>query len=76
MFRAALKPQSFPLPAAYRNDFHKSLHPDLSVERLALFRKQIDFLLLHGFLERDFDLAEWTDHRPLENARRLLAQSA
>jgi ABC-type nitrate/sulfonate/bicarbonate transport system substrate-binding protein len=61
--------------AAYRNDFHKSLHPDLSSERLALFRKQIDFLLLHGFLERDFDLAEWTDHRPLENARKLLAQS-
>ena len=61
--------------AAYRNDFHKSLHPDLSTERLALFRKQIDFLLLHGFLERDVDLEEWTDHRPLQNARRLLAHS-
>ncbi|WP_129774428.1 ABC transporter substrate-binding protein [Peristeroidobacter soli] len=60
--------------AAYRNDFHKSLHPDLSPERLALFRKQIDFLLLHGFLERDFDLEEWTDRRPLENARKLLEQ--
>lgn len=61
--------------AAYRNEFHKSLHPDLSPARLALFRKQIDFLLLHGFLERDFDLQEWTDHRPLENARKLLAQA-
>lgn len=61
--------------SAYRNDFHKSLHPDLSPERLALFRKQIDFLLLHGFLERDFDLEEWTDRRPLENARKLLAES-
>jgi 2'-hydroxybiphenyl-2-sulfinate desulfinase len=50
------------------------LHPDLSVERLALFRKQIDFLLLHGFLERDFDLTQWTDHRPLQRARELLAE--
>jgi len=60
--------------AAYRNQFHKSLHPDLSAERLALFRKQIDFLLLHGFLERDFDLAQWADHRPLQRARELLAE--
>lgn len=61
--------------AAYRNDFHKFLHPELSPERLTLFRRQIDFLLLHGFLERDFDLEEWTDRRPLENARNLLLQS-
>jgi len=51
---------------AYRNDFHKSLHPSLSDERLELLKQQKDFLWLHGFLERDIDLNEWVDYRPLQ----------
>ncbi len=57
---------------AYRDDFHLSLHPDLSAERLALFDQQKKFLWLHGFLDHDFDLADWVDPRPLAEARRRL----
>ncbi|MFT4021963.1 MAG: ABC transporter substrate-binding protein, partial [Acinetobacter sp.] len=51
---------------AYRNNFHKSLHPTLGEDRLQLLRLQKDFLWLHGFLERDVDIDEWVDHRPLQ----------
>jgi ABC-type nitrate/sulfonate/bicarbonate transport system substrate-binding protein len=57
---------------AYRDDFHKTLHPDLSEERLQLFAQQKKFLWLHGFLDRDFDFASWVDRRPLEAAYELL----
>lgn len=60
--------------AAYRGDFHKTLHPDLSPERLALFEQQKKFMWLHGFQEHDFDLANWIDPRPLEAARQLRAE--
>jgi len=59
--------------AAYRNDFHLSLAPDLSAERVELFRQQKDFQLIHGFLDRDFDFDAWIDPRPLAAAHRLLA---
>ncbi|WP_425928129.1 ABC transporter substrate-binding protein [Pseudomonas sp. NyZ201] len=59
---------------AYRGDFHTTLAPDLSEQRLAFLDIQKTFLNLHGFLEADFDLAEWVDHRPLQAARDLLAQ--
>ena len=55
--------------AAYRDGFHLSLAPDLSPERVALFRQQKDFQLVHGFLDRDFDYDAWVDHRPLAAAR-------
>lgn len=57
---------------AYRNGFHQSLHPELSKELLDLFRIQKDFTLLHGVLDRDFDLDTWVDLRPLQAARALL----
>ncbi len=53
---------------AYRDGFHTSLHPDLSEERLALFEQQKRFAWVHGFLDRDFDLADWVDPRPLQAA--------
>lgn len=59
---------------AYRGDFHATLAPDLSARRLAFLDTQKAFLNLHGFLERDFDLADWVDHRPLQAAHDLLAQ--
>lgn len=56
---------------AYRHGFHLSLHPDLSEQRLALFEQQKKFLLLHGFLDADFDLQAWVDPRPLAQAYAL-----
>ena len=44
---------------AYRAGFHQSLAPDLSADRVDLFRQQKDFLLVHGVLDRDFDLDAW-----------------
>jgi ABC-type nitrate/sulfonate/bicarbonate transport system substrate-binding protein len=61
---------------AYRNDFHQSLYPELSNELLDLFRIQKDFTLLHGVLDRDFDLDAWVDFRPLKAARALLDKRA
>ena len=58
--------------AAYRDGFHLSLAPDLSRERLELFRRQKDFQLIHGILDRDFDLDAWIEFRPLEEAYKRL----
>jgi len=57
---------------AYRNGFHKSLHPVLSTDLLDLFRLQKNFTLIHGVLDRDFDLDAWVDHRPLAAAYQWL----
>ena len=57
---------------AYRDGFHLALAPDLSTERVTLFRQQKDFLLIHGFLDRDFDYDAWIDPRPLRAAKARL----
>lgn len=57
---------------AYRNDFHRSLHPDLSPERLRLFARQKHFMLVHGLLDADFSLEEWIDPAPLAAAQEAL----
>ena len=59
--------------AAYRNDFHRSLHPDTSAERISMLRTQADFLHLHGFLEQAVDVDQWVDSRPLDAALALRA---
>lgn len=59
--------------AAYRNDFHRSLHPDTSAERVDMLRIQAEFLRLHGFIERAVDIDAWVDHRPLDAALALRA---
>ncbi|MDR1647349.1 MAG: ABC transporter substrate-binding protein [Zoogloeaceae bacterium] len=59
---------------AYRQDFHRALHPDLSRERRALLAVQKNFMWLHGFLDQDFDLESWFDERPLAMARALLEE--
>ncbi len=58
--------------AAYRDGFHLTLAPDLSDERVELFRQQKNFQLTYGILDRDFDYDAWIDRRPLEEARRRL----
>lgn len=57
---------------AYRNDFHLNLEPTLTPDRLALFRKQKDFMWVYGLLDRDFDFDAWVDQRPLQEAKRQL----
>jgi ABC-type nitrate/sulfonate/bicarbonate transport system substrate-binding protein len=59
---------------AYREGFHLSLAPDLSQERVELFRQQKNFQLVHGILDRDFDFDAWIDYRPLAAAHKLLAE--
>lgn len=61
---------------AYRNGFHQSLHPALTTELIDLFRIQKNFTLIHGVLDRDFDLDSWIDPRPLEAARKLLSEGS
>jgi len=63
--------------AAYRGDFHRSLHPDLSPDRVDMLRVQADFLWLHGFLDARVDVDQWVDSRPLEAAleRREVARA-
>ncbi len=62
--------------AAYRDGFHLSLAPDLSNERVELFRQQKTFQLTYGVLDRDFDFDAWIERRPLEEAHRLLKARA
>lgn len=62
------------LRTAYKNDFHKTLTPDLSEERVALFRQQKNFLLTYGILDRDFDFDAWIDRRPLAAAWEILEE--
>jgi ABC-type nitrate/sulfonate/bicarbonate transport system substrate-binding protein len=57
---------------AYRDGFHLSLAPDLSRERVELFRQQKDFQLIHGLLDRDFDFDAWLDFRPIEEATKRI----
>lgn len=61
---------------AYGEDFHLQLAPDLSPERVALFRQQKHFMLVHGLLDQDFDLDDWIDFRPLRDAEQQLHQYA
>jgi 2'-hydroxybiphenyl-2-sulfinate desulfinase len=59
--------------AAYRDGFHRALHPDLSPERIDMLRAQEQFLRLHGFLESAVDIDGWIDARPLAAALALRA---
>ena len=59
---------------AYSDHALSALHPVLDPERLALFERQKTALWVHGFLERDFDLSDWVDRRPLEAAVKILHQ--
>lgn len=58
--------------AAYGDDFHRTLHPTLDEDRLALFEQQKKFMLIHGFLDHDFNLRDWVDPAPLAAARALV----
>lgn len=58
---------------AYRDGFHRGLHPTLDDDRLELFELQQHFLHSHGFLAAGFDLESWVAREPLQLARQALA---
>jgi ABC-type nitrate/sulfonate/bicarbonate transport system substrate-binding protein len=61
---------------AYRADAHRSLHPDLSEERLALLAHQAGALHRHGFLPEPVDVRAWADPEPLRRAALLARRAA
>lgn len=60
--------------AAYRGALQEQLYADLSARKLAALSWQKDFLLTHGFLAGDVQIAAWTTLAPLAAARELLAR--
>jgi len=69
-FETAASPEA--VTQAYAK-LHEGLKPTLDAERLDLFMQQKAFLYAHGFLDADFDLADWIDPRPLAAALALNA---
>ncbi|MDT0612254.1 ABC transporter substrate-binding protein [Streptomyces lancefieldiae] len=57
---------------AYRPGTHRTLHPDLSDDRLGLLALQEAALRAHGFLPGPVDVHTWADPGPLTRARQLL----
>ena len=57
---------------AYGAELHTKFAPDLRDDWIAGLESQKDFLLKWGFIERDFDIREWIDPKPLEMARAAL----
>jgi ABC-type nitrate/sulfonate/bicarbonate transport system substrate-binding protein len=47
---------------------HTELEPTLDEDGVALLARQKNFLLAHGFIDRDFDVADWIDPTPLRHA--------
>ncbi|MGW1087606.1 ABC transporter substrate-binding protein [Streptomyces sp. NPDC002596] len=56
---------------AYRPGTHRTLHPDLSDQRLALLAEQEAGLRAHGFLPEPVDVTAWADPEPLRRAAAL-----
>ncbi|WP_405475306.1 ABC transporter substrate-binding protein [Streptomyces sp. NBC_00009] len=54
---------------AYRPGTHRTLHPDLSEERLTLLAQQESALRAHGVLPEPVDVRAWADPEPLRRAR-------
>ncbi|MFJ6216485.1 ABC transporter substrate-binding protein [Streptomyces sp. NPDC092296] len=61
---------------AYRDGGHRTLHLDLSAERLELLARQERFLYGQGFLAAPVDIGAWSDPEPLRHARELAAARA
>lgn len=53
---------------AYSDEALSTLHPSLAPDRIQLLDQQKTFLWVHGFIDNDFDLADWVDDRPLRAA--------
>lgn len=62
------------LRAAYGDDPTPGFEVTLGAERIAALNEQKSFLLRHGFIRHDFDIADWVDPTPLDLARQLLKE--
>lgn len=62
--------------AATFPNYATSLHPKLTEDYIAGLSAQKNFLRDWGFLAADFDVAEWIDRGPLEEATALVAAEA
>jgi len=51
---------------AYGDAVHKSLRLDLHQDNIACLSVLKNFMLQHGFINADFNIDDWIDHRPLE----------
>lgn len=60
--------------AAYGDGLHRVLRSRLTAGLLGELTDQKDFVLSHGFLPADVDIAACADDRPLTEARHLLDQ--
>lgn len=59
---------------SYGSQLAEQLEINLSEENIAALRKRKDFLLEHGFLEKDFDVDAWIDPRPLRRALEIVQE--
>lgn len=59
------------IPPAYRNGATHALAVGLDDRLVNAVASQKDFLLRHGFITQDFDLAQWVDPGPLELLSRM-----
>ncbi|RFU86907.1 ABC transporter substrate-binding protein [Streptomyces triticagri] len=62
--------------AAYRPGTHRTLHPGLAPDRIALLARQEAALRAHGFLPEPVDVHEWVDPGPLSRAAASRLQDA
>lgn len=59
--------------ASFPPDLHETLEPELSERGLNALEIQKQFLLDHGYIERDFDIYDWADASFMEAAKRPTA---
>jgi ABC-type nitrate/sulfonate/bicarbonate transport system substrate-binding protein len=57
----------------YTDEIYTALEPSLDAELVEALEAQKDFLLRHGYIERDFEIGDWIDAGPLEAAREITA---
>lgn len=55
----------------YSAAVHRALQPTMDPELIEMLVRQQEFLLGHGFLERDFDARAWIEPEPLRRAAEL-----
>jgi len=63
------------LPEAFDSTLYDNLLPSLGDKLVHALEVRKDFLLKHGYLRRDFSVAEWVDPKPLEEAHALARRS-
>ncbi|CAB3665009.1 ABC transporter substrate-binding protein [Achromobacter kerstersii] len=63
------------VPYAFGDDVHACLAPTLDPELVQALEVRKDFMLRHGFIQRDFSIDDWIKPEPLAEAKRMVEQS-